>query len=160
MSINTVALSGRMVADPELKYTPAGKAVCSFRIAVQRNFKKEGSEEYEADFFTCSCWEHSAKFVTEYIQQGDLVGITGRLQNHSYTNPETGLPITMLQIQCNDVTLLTKKGQNADGSPIQRREGQQQRPAGQQQAAARQQTKRSAPPEFDDDGDTDPFRDE
>jgi single-strand DNA-binding protein len=54
--MNVVVLIGRMVADPELKYTPSGAAVCSFRVAVDRRFKSESGEK-EADFIDIVAWK-------------------------------------------------------------------------------------------------------
>ena len=64
--INRVVLMGRMVADPELKATNGGVSVVSFRIAVDRNYVKNG-EERKADFFDIVAWRSTAEFVCKYF---------------------------------------------------------------------------------------------
>ena len=61
-SLNKVILMGNMVADPELKQTPSGVPVCSFRIAVQRKFKDQNGQ-YVSDFFNIVAWRQTAEFV-------------------------------------------------------------------------------------------------
>lgn len=74
--MNRVLLSGRVVADPELRYTPAGKAVASYRLAVERPFKSEG--EQKTDFLSCVAWGKIGEFgstsptFTEIDYDGDL----------------------------------------------------------------------------------------
>jgi single-strand DNA-binding protein len=85
--INRVILVGRMVADPELKYTPSGVAVTRFRIAVNRPFTNQQGER-EADFIDIVAWRQSAQFAADYLHKGRLVGIEGRLQVRSYTTQD------------------------------------------------------------------------
>jgi len=85
--LNVAALVGRLVADPELKYTPSGVAVCSFRIAVDRRFKSEGSEN-QADFINIVAWRQSAEFVANYMTKGRLVAVQGRIQTRTWVQQD------------------------------------------------------------------------
>ena len=85
--MNSVVLIGRMVADPELKYTPSGVAVCSFRLAIDRKFKSESGEK-QADFINIVTWRNSAEFVATYLGKGRLVAIQGRLQSKSWVQTD------------------------------------------------------------------------
>lgn len=85
--MNVVALVGRVVADPELKYTPSGVAVCSLRIAVNRRFKSESGEK-EADFFDVVAWRQSAEFAANYLTKGRLISVYGRLQQRSWVQQD------------------------------------------------------------------------
>lgn len=85
--MNVVVLIGRMVADPELKYTPSGVAVCSFRIAVDRRFKSESGEK-EADFIDIVAWKQSAEFAANYLTKGRLVAVNGRIQVRSWVQQD------------------------------------------------------------------------
>lgn len=85
--MNVVVLIGRMVVDPELKYTPSGVAVCSFRIAVDRRFKSESGEK-EADFIDIVAWRQSAEFVANYLGKGRLVAVHGRIQTRSWVQQD------------------------------------------------------------------------
>ncbi|HSX49283.1 MAG TPA: single-stranded DNA-binding protein, partial [Candidatus Saccharimonadales bacterium] len=80
--MNTVNLIGRLTKDPELRYTANGTAVCSFTIAVNRQFKSEGQPE--ADFINCVAWKKSAEHLANYQKKGNQIGVTGRIQTRSY----------------------------------------------------------------------------
>jgi len=76
--MNLVALIGNATADPELRYTPAGRAVCTFRIAISR----AGGDK--ADFFDIVCWERQAEIANEFIAKGRRLGVEGRLQHSTW----------------------------------------------------------------------------
>ena len=76
---NSVNMTGRLVRDPELRYTPNGKAVANFALAVNRLFGDD-----EADFFDVTCWGKTAETVANHLGKGRMVAITGRLQTRSY----------------------------------------------------------------------------
>lgn len=81
--LNLVALMGRLVYDPELKTTQNGTNVCSFRIAVDRSFARQG-EERKADFIDVTAWRQTAEFVCKYFQKGSMIAIEGSLQTRQY----------------------------------------------------------------------------
>ena len=80
--MNQIILIGRLTKDPELKYTSSGIAVCSFTLAVNRPFTKEG--EQTADFITIQTWRKLAENCAKYLSKGRQVGVNGRLQIRSY----------------------------------------------------------------------------
>lgn len=80
--LNTVCLCGRLVAAPELKYTKTGKEVCSFRIAFKRSF----SQDDPARFFDVTAFGHTAKYLSQYGNKGDLVTVEGRLEVDEYVS--------------------------------------------------------------------------
>lgn len=69
-----------MASAPELRMTPSQKAVCSFRLAVNRT----GGRDSGADFFDIVCWEKQAEFVDEYLGKGRKVAIEGRLHHRTW----------------------------------------------------------------------------
>ena len=81
--LNVIALMGRLVADPELRHTPNGIATCTFRIAVDRSFVRQG-EERKADFIDIVAWRQSAEFVCKYFRKGNMIAVNGSLQTRSY----------------------------------------------------------------------------
>lgn len=81
--LNVVAIMGRLVADPELKITPAGISVCTFRIACDRNFVQQ-SQQRQADFIDVVAWRHNADFLCKYFAKGSMVAVQGRLQTWQY----------------------------------------------------------------------------
>lgn len=81
--LNVVAIMGRLVADPELKTTPAGISVCAFRIACDRNFVQQGQQR-QADFIDVVAWRHNADFLCKHFAKGGMVAVQGRLQTRQY----------------------------------------------------------------------------
>ncbi len=81
--LNRVDLIGRLVADPELKYTTSGVPVSNFTVAVDRNFKNQQGE-YETDFIRVVVWRNQAELVSKSLQKGRLIAVEGRLQIRQY----------------------------------------------------------------------------
>ena len=81
--LNRVILMGRLVSDPELKTTPNGVSVTSFRIAVDRNYVKSG-EERKADFIDIVAWRGQAEFICKYFGKGSMIAVEGQLQTRTY----------------------------------------------------------------------------
>ncbi|HDT9193057.1 TPA: single-stranded DNA-binding protein, partial [Listeria monocytogenes] len=81
--MNRVVLVGRLTKDPELRYTPAGVAVATFTLAVNRPFKN-GQGEQEADFIQCVVWRKPAENVANFLKKGSLAGVDGRVQTRNY----------------------------------------------------------------------------
>lgn len=82
--MNNVSLIGRLVADPELRHTTSGIATSRFRIAVDRQYVKQG-EERQADFIDIVVWRQQAEFVCKYFAKGQRIAITGSIRTGSYT---------------------------------------------------------------------------
>ncbi|MBO5060025.1 MAG: single-stranded DNA-binding protein [Clostridia bacterium] len=80
--MNKVILMGRLTRDPEMRQTPNGVAVCSFSIAVNRRFAKEGQQT--ADFLNCTAWRQQAEFICKYFQKGSMIAVVGSLQSRSW----------------------------------------------------------------------------
>jgi len=79
--LNLIALSGRFTADPTLRRTTTGKAVCSFTLAVDRD--GDG-----VDFINCVAWEKTAEHIANYFYKGKLALVTGRLQQRDWTDKD------------------------------------------------------------------------
>lgn len=97
---NTVILTGRLTADPELKTTQSGVSVTSFSIAVQRKYKS--GEEAETDFINIVAWRQSAEFVCKYFAKGNMIGIEGSIQTRRYTDRD-GNSRTAFEVVANNV---------------------------------------------------------
>lgn len=81
--MNKIILLGRLVRDPEVRYTKNGKVVCQFTIAVDRPFKSEGGEK-ETDFIPIIIWGKPAELAGNSLAKGHRVLVDGRLQIRSY----------------------------------------------------------------------------
>lgn len=87
--MNKAVLIGRLTKDPELKFTPgAGTAVCTFTLAVDRRFKKEGQPS--ADFVPIVIWGKIAESTANYKKKGELIGVAGRIETRSYEAKDGG----------------------------------------------------------------------
>ncbi|MFI6105814.1 single-stranded DNA-binding protein [Streptomyces sp. NPDC051310] len=125
----TITIVGNLVDDPELRFTPAGAAVCKFRVAsTPRTFNKTTNqwEDGEALFLTCSVWRQAAENVAETLGRGMRVIVQGRLKQRSYEDRE-GVKRTVYEIDADEVgpslsyasAVVTKKtgGGNRGGTP-------------------------------------------
>ena len=112
--LNSVSLVGRLVKDPELKVTPSGTSVCTFRIAVDRRFKGENGEKV-ADFFSVVAWKGTAEFVGSYCPKGRLIAVNGRLQTRSWQD-QSGQNRSVVEIVAESVDALSSaKPEDTDG---------------------------------------------
>lgn len=101
--MNTVSLTGRLTALPELRRTQSGTAVCSFTLAVKRPFSKDNS-----DFINCVVWRQGAEYLTNYGLKGNLVGVTGIITSRKYED-KNGNQRTVHEVICNSVEILQSK---------------------------------------------------
>ena len=85
--LNKIILMGRLTRDPELRKTESGTAVCSFSIAVDRDFKSKSGEK-ETDFIDIVVWRATAEFVSKYFTKGRMAVVEGRLQLRDWTDKE------------------------------------------------------------------------
>lgn len=108
---NLVVLTGRLTADPELRYTSGNIPVTSFSIAVNRRYK--AGEESQADFINIVAWRQTAEFVTKYFQKGSLIGIEGSIQTRRYVDKDTGKNRTAFEVIANNVQFVESKRDNA-----------------------------------------------
>lgn len=86
--INRVVLVGRPTRELKLiKGDETGTFVCSFTLAVDRNFKNRNGER-EADFIRCTAWKKTAQVMSQYVKKGSLIGVDGRIQTRYYYNKD------------------------------------------------------------------------
>ncbi len=111
---NLVVLTGRLTADPELRYTGNNTPVTSFSIAVSRRYK--AGEEAQADFINIVAWRQTAEFVTKYFQKGSMIGIEGSIQTRRYIDKETGKNRTAFEVIANNVQFVESKRDGAAGA--------------------------------------------
>ena len=103
---NRAILIGRLVADPEMRTTPNGINVATFRIAVDRPFSKNA--EKKADFITIVAWRQQAEFVCRYFSKGRAIGVEGAIQTRDYTDKE-GNKRTAVEVVADNVFFVESK---------------------------------------------------
>ncbi|MBQ9551418.1 MAG: single-stranded DNA-binding protein [Clostridia bacterium] len=108
--LNCAVLMGRLVADPELRTTSNGTSVTSFRIAVDRNFVRQG-EERQADFIDVVAWRQTADFVTRYFHKGSMIAVQGSIQTRNYED-KNGNKRTAVEVVADNVSFCGSKAES------------------------------------------------
>jgi single-strand DNA-binding protein len=123
MADNSVTLVGNITDDPELRFTPSGRPVANFTVAVNKRWKdQEGQWQDRLDgFFRCSAWGEMGENAAESLQKGARVVVTGRLQQRSWDDPE-GNKRSAVEVQVDEVgpslrwaTATVQKSQRSGG---------------------------------------------
>ncbi|HEX6523612.1 MAG TPA: single-stranded DNA-binding protein [Streptosporangiaceae bacterium] len=100
-----ITVVGNLVNDPELRFTPAGQPVATFRVASTPRFMDRQTNEWkdgDSLFLTCNVWRQAAENVAESLQRGMRVIVSGRLKQRSYETKE-GEKRTVYEIEVDDV---------------------------------------------------------
>ena len=120
--MNLVVLEGRLVADPEIKYTTGENASANMRftLAVNRDFKN-ASGNYDADFIQCMAWRNNAEFINKYFHKGDPISIIGNIRTGSYTNKD-GVKVYTTDVYVDKVNFVVggRASNNANAAPVVR----------------------------------------
>ena len=113
--MNKVILMGRIVRDPEVRYSQGenAMAITRYTLAVERRFQKNG--EQTADFINCVCFKKSAEFAEKYFKKGTKICISGRIQTGSYVNKD-GVKVYTTEVIVEEQDFAeSKKSQEASG---------------------------------------------
>ena len=95
--LNRLTIMGRMVRDPELRYSANEKPVVNFTLAVDRDRDRE-----QTDFIDCVAWNGTAEFVSKYFHKGSMTVASGRLQMRKY-EAKDGTNRTAYEVVCDNV---------------------------------------------------------
>lgn len=107
--MNVCTFIGRLGKDPEMKYTTSGKAVVSFSLGVNRDGKKD-----ETDWINFVAWEKTAEIIGKHCNKGDLIGVTGSLQQRSWE--KDGQKRTVHEVKVNRIDFCG--GKKGDSAPV------------------------------------------
>lgn len=105
--LNSVALLGRVVQDPDLRYTPKGTAVLGFRMAVNRRYRVGEEWRDDTSFFDVNVWAQQAERLGETMKKGSAVLVEGELRQRSYET-KTGDKRSVVEIHARRVQVLDK----------------------------------------------------
>lgn len=120
--MNKVILIGRLVRDPELRYTQSNQAVCNFTLAIDKKLSREKREEAEAagrptaDFPRIIVWGKMGENASRYLFKGSQCAIEGRIETGSYEDKETGKTVYTTDIIAENVEFLSKSMQDESKS--------------------------------------------
>lgn len=115
MSVNKAILVGNLGKDPELRYTPAGTAVCTFSLATTDRFKnKQGEQQERTEWHNIVVWAGLAEICGKYLTKGKQIYLEGRIQNRSYDDRD-GNKRYITEIVANEMQMLGRAGDQGGG---------------------------------------------
>ena len=107
-SLNKITLIGNVGSDPEMRYTPNGKAVTSFRMATNYRYNgPDGERREETEWFRVSVWGKQAESCNQFLSKGRRVYVEGRLHSRNWEGQD-GQMRTSLEVSANRVIFLDK----------------------------------------------------
>ncbi len=117
-NFNKVILAGNMTRDPELRYTPNGKAIAKFGLAINRNWTTEtGEKKEEVTFVDIDCFGRQAEVISQYMKKGRPILIEGRLKLDQWDDKQTGQKRSRLGVVLESFSFLDSGGRGEGGAP-------------------------------------------
>lgn len=108
-------VAGNVTRDPEMRTTPSGSQVCSFTIAVNRSFRgSDGNQQESVSYLDCVAWGKSGETINQYIHKGSALLVSGRLEQRSWDDKNTGQKRSRVEIVVDDFSFIG--GDRAGGS--------------------------------------------
>ena len=107
--LNKVMIIGHLGRDPEMRYTPSGRPVTTFSVAVSRSWSSsDGSRRSETEWFSIVAWGNLAEICKKYLNKGQQVYIEGRLQTRQWEDKE-GQKRTSVEVVANEMMMLSDR---------------------------------------------------
>jgi single-strand DNA-binding protein len=107
--LNKVLIIGNLGRDPEMRYTPSGKPVTSFSVAVSRGWTTSAGERREAtEWFNVIAWGNLAEICNQYLRKGSRAYVEGRLQTRSWDDPD-GQRHSRTEVVANEMMILDSR---------------------------------------------------
>ena len=117
--LNKVQIIGHLGKEPEMRYTPSGKPVTTFTVAVSRSWNSaDGERHSETEWFNVVAWGNLAEICKQYLTKGQQVYIEGRLQTRRWDDKE-GTKHTNVEVVANEMMMLgdRRDHNNSQSSP-------------------------------------------
>jgi len=113
MSYEHTIIVGNLGNDPEMRYTPNGKAVVNFSVAVSRKYADKAGQPHEkTKWFRVTAWDKLAETCNQYLRKGRQELVSGEVRASAYAN-QAGEPAASLELTAREVRFLGGKGGNA-----------------------------------------------
>lgn len=123
MNLNKVIIVGNVVADPEMRQTPSGQSVTSFRVATNRIWSdKSGNRQENTEFHNVVAWGRNAEIASQFLKKGGLVLVEGRIETGSWDDKKTGEKRFRTEIITEKIQLGPKGGRSAEGLGFSQRD--------------------------------------
>lgn len=110
--MNKVILIGRLVKDPELRYTTSNIPVVQFTLAVNRNFVGKGQER-QADFINCVAWRNLAENLAKFMKKGSQIAVEGQIQVRNFEDAG-GVRRYVTEVICDNIHFLESKNSRSN----------------------------------------------
>ena len=108
-------IAGNVTRDPDMRTTPSGSQVCSFAIAVNRSYKdSSGAQQDQVSYLDCVAWGKSAEIISQYIKKGSQLLVSGRLEQRSWEDKNSGQKRSRVEIVVEDFSFIG--GNNGGGA--------------------------------------------
>lgn len=141
-SLNKVMLIGNLTRDPEMRYTPAGTAVCTFGIATNRSWTTEsGEKKDEADFHNIVAWNKLGEICAQLLKKGRKVYVEGRLSTRSWQGQD-GTQKQRTEVVINDMVILDKKEDTGESFDVPEPEVESQVPPEEKEVKTKSKSKK------------------
>ena len=125
MTMNKMMVIGNLGGDPEMRYTPSGQAVTSFRVATNYKYTTaDGESRDETEWFTVSVWGRQAETCNQYLAKGRKVFVEGRLKSRTYETRD-GQTRFVNEINATDVRFIDTAGSRGEGLPQEVEQGEE-----------------------------------
>jgi single-strand DNA-binding protein len=116
-SFNKVIIAGNLTRDPELRYTPQGRAVARITLAVNRTYTLEsGEKKEEVSFVDIDAWGRQAEVISQYMKKGRPLLVEGRLKQDTWEDKNTHQKQSKLKVVLEGFSFIDSRGA-ADGAP-------------------------------------------
>lgn len=111
MNYNKTIIMGNLTADPELRHTPKGNAVCNFTVASGRKYRDGGGEmKDETLFIECTAWTSTGENIAKHRKKGDGILVDGFLVADTWTDKETGKSRSKIKLNVTTARFIYKDG--------------------------------------------------
>ena len=115
--LNKAMLIGRLGHDPEMRYTPSGRPLTKFQLAVNRSWKgADGEKKSETEWFNVVTWGKLAEICNQYLTKGQQVYIEGRLHTRQWQDEEGGNH-SSVEVVAQEMLMLNSKSEEQDSEP-------------------------------------------
>lgn len=113
--LNKAMLIGNLGRDPEMRHTASGSAVCTFSMATNESWVKDGERQERTEWHNIVTWDKLAEICERYLSKGSKVYIEGRIQTRSWDDKTTGQKKYMTEIVADQMMMLDSPGGGRSG---------------------------------------------
>ncbi len=115
--LNKVMLTGHLGADPEMRYTPQGSAVTTFRVASGRTWKSsDGTQHDDTEWFRIVAWDKLGEICNQFLTKGTRVYVEGRLQTRKWQDKD-GQDRSTSEVIASDMIILSSRQDRGNSAP-------------------------------------------